>query len=349
MHDRHDETCPVDRCPDTAHGLAALAQAMRVVTLPVDDSDDGSPLDELVRAAADRVPGATEATVTMLRHGRLSTVASTSDAATRADALQHGAGGPCAGAVLDETARRSDDGTCAGRRWQVWGALAHEEAGVRSALSYRLAVLDHSETTAALNIYSEQPDAFDKTSVNTGLVLATHASLLITAMLARDRADHLARALKSNREIGVAMGILMQRHRLTREQAFDILCIASQDANRKLADIATEVADTGILTIRRWPGSTTPTCDGSAGDWAPVQDGAPGAGSSFSSVLDTPGGMGARTAASEPATSAVRSVTRTARECAVPAEVECGSTAQDVRETAGGDASMRAASRFSST
>ena len=190
---------------------------------------------------------------------------------------------------------------------RLWGAPAHEEVGVRSALSYRLAVLDHSETTAALNIYSEQPDAFDETSVNTGLVLATHASLLITAMLARDRADHLARALKSNREIGVAMGILMQRHRLTREQAFDILCIASQDANRKLADIATEVADTGILTIRRWPGSTTPTSDGSAGDWAPVQDGAPGAGSRFSSVLDTPGGTGARTAGSEPATSAVQS------------------------------------------
>ena len=310
MHDRPEETCPAGRCPDTAHGLAALAHALRVVTLPVDDSEDVSPLDGLVRAAADRVPGATEASVTMLRHGRLSTVASTGDAATRADALQHEGVGPCAGAVLDETVHRGADGRCVGRRSWVWGGRAHEEEGVRSALSYRLAVLDHSETTAALNIYSEQPDAFDETSVNTGLVLATHASLLITAMLARDRADHLARALKSNREIGVAMGILMQRHRLTREQAFDILCVASQDANRKLADIATEVADTGILTIHRWPGSTTPTSDGSAGDWAP---------------------------------------SRTARECAVAAEVECGSTTQNVRETAGGDASQRAAAPFSST
>ena len=92
-----------------------------------------------------------------------------------------------------------------------------------------------------------------------GLVLATHGSLFVTAMLARHRADNLMRALESNREIGVAMGILMQRHHLTREQAFDVLRIASQDANRKLADIAAEVAVTGILAIRRWPRSTTAT------------------------------------------------------------------------------------------
>jgi len=40
------------------------------------------------------------------------------------------------------------------------------------------------------------------------------------------------------------MGILMQRHALTRDEAFAVLRRASQDANRKLSDIATEVADT---------------------------------------------------------------------------------------------------------
>ena len=32
-----------------------------------------------------------------------------------------------------------------------------------------------------------------------------------------------------------------------------MLRVASQDSNRKLADVASEVADTGILAIRRWP------------------------------------------------------------------------------------------------
>jgi AmiR/NasT family two-component response regulator len=45
----------------------------------------------------------------------------------------------------------------------------------------------------------------------------------------------------------------MQRHRLSREQAFDVLRVASQDSNRKLSVVASEVADTGTLDIRRWP------------------------------------------------------------------------------------------------
>ena len=95
--------------------------------------------------------------------------------------------------------------------------------------------------------------------MSTGLVLATHGSVLLTATLSRDRAENLRRALQSNREIGVAMGILMQRHALTRDQAFAVLRRASQDANRKLSDIATEVADMGTLAIRRRPGSGADT------------------------------------------------------------------------------------------
>jgi AmiR/NasT family two-component response regulator len=77
-------------------------------------------------------------------------------------------------------------------------------------------------------------------------VLATHCALLVTASLAQDKATHLLRALESNREIGVAIGVLMARHQLTRDQAFDVLRVASQRNNRKLIDIAVEVADTGL-------------------------------------------------------------------------------------------------------
>ena len=42
----------------------------------------------------------------------------------------------------------------------------------------------------------------------------------------------------------VAVGVLMARHHLTREQAFDILRLAGQRTNRKVSDIAREVADT---------------------------------------------------------------------------------------------------------
>ena len=75
----------------------------------------------------------------------------------------------------------------------------------------------------------------------------------MNTMLANDRARNLKRALESNREIGVAIGVLMHEHRLSRVQAFDVLRAASQDSNRKLADIAIEVVDTGTLSIRGWP------------------------------------------------------------------------------------------------
>lgn len=106
---------------------------------------------------------------------------------------------------------------------------------------------------AGLNIYSHAPGAFDEHARAIGLVLATHGGLLMNASLADDRARNLKLALESNREIGVAIGVLMHEHRLSREQAFDVLRAASQDSNRKLADIALEVGDTGTLNIRGWP------------------------------------------------------------------------------------------------
>ena len=60
-------------------------------------------------------------------------------------------------------------------------------------------------------------------------------------------ADNLTRALDHSRAIGMAMGILMARHRLTDEQAFAALRRASQDSNRKLYLVASDVVETGKL------------------------------------------------------------------------------------------------------
>jgi AmiR/NasT family two-component response regulator len=45
------------------------------------------------------------------------------------------------------------------------------------------------------------------------------------------------------------MGVLMANHKITRQEAFDLLRIASQRSNRKLRHIATQVADTGTLDL----------------------------------------------------------------------------------------------------
>jgi GAF domain-containing protein len=68
---------------------------------------------------------------------------------------------------------------------------------------------------------------------------------------ARERTANLEIALASNRQIGVAIGILMHQHRITEAAAFDRLRTTSQDLNRKLRDVAEEVTLTGRLPESR--------------------------------------------------------------------------------------------------
>nr|WP_275585363.1 ANTAR domain-containing protein [Blastococcus saxobsidens] len=67
--------------------------------------------------------------------------------------------------------------------------------------------------------------------------------------MATARADYgrLEAALRSRLDIGIAMGILMERHRLPQEQAFDVLRSASQRQNVKLSEIAARMVSTGSL------------------------------------------------------------------------------------------------------
>jgi AmiR/NasT family two-component response regulator len=75
------------------------------------------------------------------------------------------------------------------------------------------------------------------------------AELLATARgdlaAATAHAQQLERALVSNRRIGMAMGILIERHRCTEEQAFDRLRDLSQRGNIKLRDVAEQLIYTG--------------------------------------------------------------------------------------------------------
>ena len=72
-----------------------------------------------------------------------------------------------------------------------------------------------------------------------------------TAEARQATAEQLELALSSNREIGVAVGILMANHKLTDEQAFDLLSRVSQQTNRKLRLVALEVARAGVIDLPR--------------------------------------------------------------------------------------------------
>ena len=247
--------------------LLDLAEAMRDLADRATTVEGLPALDDLVKLAVERVPGARWASLTVLRTNTFRTDATTDPGAARADALQYELGfGPCVDAVRDDSVYVSDD-VASDERWLDWGSRVHAELGVRSVLSQRLRLRDDVGVIAGLNIYAHAPSAFDEHARAIGLVLATHGGLLMNAILASDRARNLERALVTNREIGVAIGVLMHEHRLTQVQAFDVLRAASQDSNRKLADIAMDVVETGTLSIRGWPAKrrarlTTPHASG---------------------------------------------------------------------------------------
>ncbi|HEY9415855.1 MAG TPA: GAF and ANTAR domain-containing protein [Pseudonocardia sp.] len=207
--------------------------------------------DAVAQTAVRQVRGAQAASITTYRNGKFTTVTATDPRALQADAIQYAVGsGPCVDAILEQTIYHPSD-LRRDHRWPVFGERANQELGWASMLSYRLSTsLMADDVAAGLNIYSERPAAFDHTAVRMGLLLATHGALAIAAETGHIRSRHLERALESSREIGVAMGVLMHRHGLTRQQAFDLLRICSQNTNRKLADIAADVGDTGYLDLQ---------------------------------------------------------------------------------------------------
>jgi len=63
--------------------------------------------------------------------------------------------------------------------------------------------------------------------------------------------EHLRRALVSRDVIGQAKGIIMERFKVTADEAFRVLVAASQHQNVRVAELSANLADTG-----EWSGPT---------------------------------------------------------------------------------------------
>jgi GAF domain-containing protein len=229
-----------------AEVFALIARQLQLETTPE------KVVDRVTRAAVDTVEGCDHAAVSIVnRHGGIETIGATDDVPVAVDAIQYEVGqGPCLNAIAENEIFLIDD-LAADERWPPFSHRAAKETGVRSMLSFRLFV--RADTIGALNLYSRDVSAFDEQARAVGAILATHAALAVEAARDKERADQLDQALQSNREIGMAMGVLIARDRMTREEAFRVLRRASQHLNRKLRDVAVEVVDTGVVPDRPTP------------------------------------------------------------------------------------------------
>ena len=101
------------------------------------------------------------------------------------------------------------------------------------------------QTIGALNVYGTGDGSFDEQTQELATTFAGYAAVAVanaglyasTAQLAA----HLQRALDSRAVIDQAKGILMSRHGMSAEAAFDLLSRQSQVTNRKVRDIASDL------------------------------------------------------------------------------------------------------------
>ena len=241
--------------------LATMADQFRQLAMSLADGVD-EPLTQqrLVDFAVRGIPGAEHASMTAV-HGSKppKTTAQTDERPLEWDQLQYEHGeGPCLEVIATNGVVLAND-LSSDTRWPRFVRALVDCTPARSMLSFRLFLTEQDR--AGLNLYATRPGAFTDQSTATGAMFAAYASMALLAAARKDQANHLMRALETNREIGVAMGIIMANGKLTGQQAFDQLRIASQNLNRKLYDIATDVARTGQLPavvlkmIKRQPSS----------------------------------------------------------------------------------------------
>lgn len=203
-------------------------------------------LDRVVRSAVALVPHAEDGTISLVRARRsVVSAAATSDRGRRLDELQTEVGqGPCLDAAFEHQTTRVDDLGAETGRWPLLAARA-EEVGRASILCLQLYV--DGDNLGALNLLAERPGAFDEDSEDVGLLIAAHAAV---AVASAQKVENLSRGLANRDIIGQAKGILMERHKLSADQAFELLSRYSQHTNRKLHEVAFELASTGQIPQR---------------------------------------------------------------------------------------------------
>lgn len=226
----------------TARGRDGLAATFSAFARRVQQDDDPQrTLVAIVQAAVALVPGCDEGSISVvLGRQRVSSEAASGELPRVVDALQERVGqGPCLDAAYEHETVRVPD-MASEQRWPAFtaGALA---AGAAGMMSLQLYVA--GDDLGALNLFARRPWAFDDESEHVALLFASHAALAYAAAQQHARTSS---SVATRQLIGQAQGILMERHKITADQAFGLLVRVSQDTNTKLRDVADDLVRSGL-------------------------------------------------------------------------------------------------------
>jgi GAF domain-containing protein len=204
-----------------------------------------STLEQVVAVAVHTIEGCDFAGLFLVEGDVVVTPVHTDPVVEEIDELQRVSGeGPCLAAIAQRVMVYGDD-LHGDERWPNFGPAA-AVLGIRSALALPLTT---NGTIGAVNLYARYPAAFGVVDRAKGVILASLASVALTAAHSLEdeerRIENLHSALSSREVIGQAQGILMERERIAADQAFDVLRRASQFLNIKLREVAQTLVDTG--------------------------------------------------------------------------------------------------------
>jgi ANTAR domain-containing protein/GAF domain-containing protein len=241
------------------HLLVALRTTACDLVRLRDGRDLERTLGGIVGSALETVPGADAGGISIAgKDGRIASRGPSDGVVRQLDELQAQLReGPCVDAldflpadgvvIVHDLARLPDVG-----RWPRFAAhaVAH---GFRALLSAQLSV--RAGTRVALNLYAHSADTFDESARTITGLFGLQATLAIESTR---QVINLNRALASRDLIGQAKGILMERHRITGDRAFEMLVRASQDANIKIVDVACWLTEAGVPPGRGAGGRSSP-------------------------------------------------------------------------------------------
>ena len=230
---------------DLKRSLAGLAQlALGVAPL-------AASLERIASLAAQAIPGADGAGLTMLEDRRAETIVMSAPFVREIDGIQYGIGeGPCITAAAEgRTVRSGELGE--DPSWPSFGPRA-AALGVHSVLS--LPLILGGEVLGALNVYAHRPDAFTDHAATLGEVFALSAAVSVHNARVLTQAQRLAgqlqTALTNRAVIDQAIGILISRQGGGADEAFAALRGMSQSQNVKLAAVAERVVDEAARRAR---------------------------------------------------------------------------------------------------
>ena len=191
--------------PRIGDAMARVAAAMNGTPTSLDET-----LLTLTRGAADAVPGADHASISLrLPDGTLETIAATNPLVEDLDAHQYELHeGPCYSAATDDALTVSYD-LARDPRWPHYGPIA-AEAGVSAQMA--VLVVENGAGRHALNLYAAGDHEFGPDSVELAEVFASHAAVALDVV---HTVGSLSRAVATRQVIGQATGVVMSATRST--------------------------------------------------------------------------------------------------------------------------------------